>query len=149
MVRYLANSPNCCSGQFNTPATCPSSGTCIIVNKRYRVCLMSFTTGVEFYSYFHSNCPNAYAYAFDDAAGLKTCDSGLNADYTLTFCPPPAWLNPWSGSKVLSRTVTDGMTMFWEWILWFGHVMVSEKVPEVKFRLNDHDGAWDKQSQGW
>ena len=35
MVRYLANSPNCCSGQFNTPETCPSSGACIIVNKQY------------------------------------------------------------------------------------------------------------------
>lgn len=63
-----ANSPNCCSGQFNTPETCPSSG-------------------VEFYSYFKDNCPNSYAYAFDDETGLKTCDSNLNADYTLTFCP--------------------------------------------------------------
>ena len=35
------------------------------------------------------NCPNAYAYAFDESSGtaLWTCDSGLNADYTLTFCP--------------------------------------------------------------
>ncbi len=33
-----ANSPNCCSGQFDTAATCPSSG-------------------VEFYSYFKGNCP--------------------------------------------------------------------------------------------
>jgi len=65
-----ANSPNCCSGSFSTPATCPSSG-------------------VEFYSYFKSNCPNAYAYAYDDATSLKTC-SNLAADYTITFCPPPA-----------------------------------------------------------
>ncbi|KAF9448441.1 thaumatin-like protein [Macrolepiota fuliginosa MF-IS2] len=64
------NSPNCCSGQFNTPQTCPNSG-------------------VAFYSYFKSNCPNSYAYAFDESSGtaLWTCDSGLNADYTLTFCP--------------------------------------------------------------
>ncbi|KAF9466896.1 Osmotin thaumatin-like protein [Collybia nuda] len=63
-----ANSGNCCSGSHNTLATCPSSG-------------------VDFYSYFHGNCPNAYAYAFDDAAGLKTCTAGNNPDYTLTFCP--------------------------------------------------------------
>ncbi|KJA25242.1 hypothetical protein HYPSUDRAFT_418893 [Hypholoma sublateritium FD-334 SS-4] len=65
-----ANSANCCSGSHNTPATCPSSG-------------------VEFYSYFKGNCPNSYAYAFDESSGtaLWTCDSSLNADYTLTFCP--------------------------------------------------------------
>jgi outer membrane protein assembly factor BamB len=36
-----------------------------------------------------SNCPNSYVYAFDESSGtaLWTCDSGLNADYTLTFCP--------------------------------------------------------------
>ncbi|KAJ3769729.1 thaumatin [Lentinula raphanica] len=68
-----ANSPNCCSGQFNTPATCPSSG-------------------VEFYSYFKDNCPDSYAYAFDESSGtaLWTCDSTLAADYTVTFCPPPS-----------------------------------------------------------
>jgi len=67
-----ANSPNCCSGQFDTAATCPSSG-------------------VEFYSYFKGNCPNAYAYAFDESSGtaLWTCPSSLNADYTLTFCASP------------------------------------------------------------
>ncbi|KAF8964742.1 thaumatin [Flammula alnicola] len=47
--------------------------------------------GVAFYSYFKSNCPNAYAYAFDESSGtaLWTCNSSLNADYTVTFCPPP------------------------------------------------------------
>ena len=45
--------------------------------------------GVAFYSYFKSNCPNAYAYAFDESSGtaLWTCDSALAADYTVTFCP--------------------------------------------------------------
>jgi hypothetical protein len=45
--------------------------------------------GVAFYDYFKGNCPNAYAYAFDESSGtaLWACDSGLNADYTLTFCP--------------------------------------------------------------
>ncbi|KAF9074077.1 thaumatin [Rhodocollybia butyracea] len=65
------SSPNCCSGQFNTPATCPSSG-------------------VQFYSYFKSNCPDSFVFAFDDSGGtpLKACASTLAADYTVTFCPP-------------------------------------------------------------
>jgi hypothetical protein len=63
-----ANSANCCSGSHNTPQTCPSSG-------------------VAFYSYFKSNCPKAYAYAYDDATSLFTCPSNLKADYTVTFCP--------------------------------------------------------------
>nr|ALA44967.1 thaumatin-like protein 5 [Moniliophthora perniciosa] len=62
------DSPNCCSGSHNTPATCPSSG-------------------VQFFSYFKNACPNAYAYAYDDISATRTCNSGLNADYTLTFCP--------------------------------------------------------------
>ncbi|KAF8810309.1 thaumatin-like protein [Phlegmacium glaucopus] len=64
------NSPNCCSGSFSTPATCPSSG-------------------VAFYSYFKNNCPRSYAYAYDESSNtaLWTCNSGLKADYTLTFCP--------------------------------------------------------------
>ncbi|KAL5478575.1 hypothetical protein ACEPAI_2759 [Sanghuangporus weigelae] len=65
-----ANSPNCCSGQYNTPETCPPSG-------------------VQYYDYFKSRCPNSYVYAYDESSGtaLWTCDSGLAADYTLTFCP--------------------------------------------------------------
>ncbi|KAK1221790.1 hypothetical protein PQX77_015409 [Marasmius sp. AFHP31] len=65
-----ADSANCCSGSHNTPETCPASG-------------------VQFYSYFKDNCRNSYAYAYDEASqtALWTCDSGLNADYTLTFCP--------------------------------------------------------------
>ncbi|KAF7320781.1 hypothetical protein HMN09_00164400 [Mycena chlorophos] len=63
-----ANSPNCCSGQYDTPQTCPSSG-------------------VEDYSYFKNNCPTAYAYAYDDATALFTCSASSNADFTVTFCP--------------------------------------------------------------
>ncbi|KIJ15966.1 hypothetical protein PAXINDRAFT_133377, partial [Paxillus involutus ATCC 200175] len=65
-----SNSPNCCTGQYNTAATCPSSG-------------------VEYYTYFKSNCPNSYCYAFDESSGdaLWTCNSGSNAVYTVTFCP--------------------------------------------------------------
>ncbi|KAG1748313.1 thaumatin [Suillus paluster] len=63
-----SNSRNCCTGQYNTHATCPSSG-------------------VEYYSYFKDNCPNAYAYAYDDTTSLFTCSSSLNAVFTITFCP--------------------------------------------------------------
>nr|ALA44964.1 thaumatin-like protein 2 [Moniliophthora perniciosa] len=65
-----ANSPNCCSGDFNRPETCPPSG-------------------VQFYDYFKGNCPNSYAYAYDESSGtaLFTCPSTAKADYTLTFCP--------------------------------------------------------------
>ncbi|KAJ7595252.1 thaumatin-like protein [Mycena floridula] len=65
-----SNSPTCCSGQFASPGACPNSG-------------------VPSYGYFKSNCPNSYAYAFDESSGtaLWTCDSHLNADYTVTFCP--------------------------------------------------------------
>ncbi|KAI0708793.1 thaumatin-like protein [Fomitopsis betulina] len=65
-----ANSPNCCSGNYDTKATCPSSG-------------------VKYYSYFKDNCPNAYAYAYDEGSGtaLWTCAASKGADYTITFCP--------------------------------------------------------------
>ncbi|KAH8801860.1 thaumatin-like protein [Flagelloscypha sp. PMI_526] len=64
-----ANSANCCSGSHNTPATCPSSG-------------------VAFYSHF-KKCVNSYVYAYDEGShtALWTCESHLQADYTLTFCP--------------------------------------------------------------
>nr|ANC28052.1 thaumatin-like protein [Polyporus umbellatus] len=62
------NNPNCCTGTHNTPQTCPSSG-------------------VAYYSYFKTNCPRAYAYAYDDASSLYQCPSNLAADYTITFCP--------------------------------------------------------------
>ncbi|KIK26051.1 hypothetical protein PISMIDRAFT_676596 [Pisolithus microcarpus 441] len=63
-----SNSPNCCSGQYDTPQTCPSSG-------------------VAYYSYFKSNCPNAYCYPYDDSTALFTCAASENAVYTVTFCP--------------------------------------------------------------
>lgn len=65
-----ANSRNCCSGQFNTPATCPREG-------------------VAYYSYFKGRCPNSYAYAYDESSGnaLFTCPTSSRADFTITFCP--------------------------------------------------------------
>ncbi|KAF8315121.1 Osmotin thaumatin-like protein [Clavulina sp. PMI_390] len=64
------NSPSCCSGSHNTPATCPPSG-------------------VPHYSYFKNNCPNSYVYAYDESSGtaLWTGASSKNSDYTVTFCP--------------------------------------------------------------
>jgi len=61
------NSPACCSGQYNTPAKCPSSG-------------------VPHYRYFKSNCPDSYAYAYDESSktAIWTCS---HTDYTITFCP--------------------------------------------------------------
>ncbi|KAG9087063.1 hypothetical protein FRC06_002752, partial [Ceratobasidium sp. 370] len=58
-----ANSPNCCSGSFSTPETCPSSG-------------------VAYYSYFKGNCPNSWVYAFDEASGtaLWTCAGSNKAN---------------------------------------------------------------------
>lgn len=51
--------------------------------------MLKIFLGVAFYDYFKGNCPNSYVYAFDESSGtaLWTCDSGLKADYTLTFCP--------------------------------------------------------------
>ncbi|CAE6427765.1 unnamed protein product [Rhizoctonia solani] len=65
-----SNSPSCCTGDFQTPATCPPSG-------------------VEYYSYFKQRCPYSYVYAYDESSGtsLLTCPSSKKADYTVTFCP--------------------------------------------------------------
>ncbi|KAJ7176310.1 thaumatin-like protein [Mycena crocata] len=64
-----SNSPNCCSGDFDVPETCPNSG-------------------VAFYHYFKDACPNSYAYPYDESSGtaLWYCNSDLRADYTIEFC---------------------------------------------------------------
>jgi hypothetical protein len=40
-------------------------------------------------SYFKTNCPNAYAYAYDESSesALFTCASSKKANYQVTFCP--------------------------------------------------------------
>ncbi|KAI0654103.1 Osmotin thaumatin-like protein [Cubamyces menziesii] len=58
------NSPNCCTGYYSSPSTCPSSG-------------------VQYYSYFKANCPTAIAYAFDNAE--VTCNQG-STNYNISFC---------------------------------------------------------------
>lgn len=65
-----SNSPSCCSGQYDTPATCPPSG-------------------VPHYSYFKNNCPDSYVYAYDESSGtaLWTCSSAAepNCAFVLTL----------------------------------------------------------------
>ncbi|KAJ7118510.1 thaumatin-like protein [Mycena crocata] len=71
LAGHPQNSPNCCSGIFSGgPQVCPPSG-------------------VRNYHYFKDNCPNAYAYAFDEPSGtaLWTCPQSKRAAYTVTFCP--------------------------------------------------------------
>lgn len=87
------DSPNCCSGSYSTAATCPPSG-------------------VEYYSFFKGNCPDAYAYAYDESSGtaLWKCDSSLSADYTLTFCPSGAVAVSSSGTVSYSASATPSAT---------------------------------------
>ena len=63
-----ANSKNCCSGQYSTPATCPPSG-------------------VAYYSYFKNACPRSYVYAYDESSGtaLWTCPTSKKADCKFPF----------------------------------------------------------------
>lgn len=88
-----ANSPNCCSGSFNTPATCPASK-------------------VQFYNYFHTKCPGAYAYAYDDSAGLHSCagSSTAGTDYEITFCPESDVVIPSGTVSSTSSTPTSSTT---------------------------------------
>ncbi|XP_023003912.1 thaumatin-like protein 1 isoform X2 [Cucurbita maxima] len=53
----------CCSGAYNSPATCRPSIYSLM---------------------FKSACPRSYSYAYDDATSTFTC---RGADYTITFCP--------------------------------------------------------------
>lgn len=62
------DSPLCCSGSHNTPATCPPSG-------------------ITYYDHFKSGCPNSYVYAYDESSGTALWTCTAKPDYTLTFCP--------------------------------------------------------------
>jgi len=62
-----SNSPNCCTGDHKTPATCPASG-------------------VQDYAFFKSNCPDSIVFVYDESTGSQLpCVN--SPDYTLTFCP--------------------------------------------------------------
>lgn len=54
----------CCTGEFASPKSCKPSA---------------------FARLFKTVCPQAYSYAYDDSAGLKTCKA---PGYVITFCPP-------------------------------------------------------------
>ncbi|KAF8271229.1 thaumatin [Lactarius quietus] len=70
-----SNDPNCCTGEYHSAATCP-------------------TSGVQYYSYFKTKCPDTSVYLFDSenegpsGTSVFTCASAFQADYTVTFCPP-------------------------------------------------------------
>ncbi|KAI3804016.1 hypothetical protein L1987_32184 [Smallanthus sonchifolius] len=76
----------CCSGAYNTPATCKPS---------------------VYSEMFKSACPRSYSYAYDDPTSTFTC---AGADYTVTFCPS---MSSQKSSKDMSppaTTTTDGNT---------------------------------------
>ncbi|KAI8071688.1 thaumatin [Gongronella butleri] len=58
------NNPQyCCTGNYNTPATCPSN---------------QFSQAVK------AACPDVYSYAYDDATSTFTCQA---SGYNIVFCP--------------------------------------------------------------
>ncbi|GAV88401.1 Thaumatin domain-containing protein [Cephalotus follicularis] len=74
----------CCSGAFNTPATCRPS---------------------VYSEMFKSACPRSYSYAYDDATSTFTC---TGADYTVTFCPSSPSQKSSSYSKPTTDTTSQG-----------------------------------------
>ena len=67
------NAEFCCAGSYGTSATCQPS---------------TWPSNDEAYvTDIHTNCPNEYAYAYDDPVGLHTCATGSGNNYTITFCP--------------------------------------------------------------
>lgn len=59
----FGNPEYCCSGAYNTPATCKPS---------------------VYATMFKMVCPRSYSYAHDDPPSTFTC---TGADYTVAFCP--------------------------------------------------------------
>ncbi|GAA5969939.1 hypothetical protein JCM11641_008091 [Rhodosporidiobolus odoratus] len=62
------NEEYCCSGAHSTPDVCPSSG-------------------IPNYPWWKSNCPIAYAYAYDESSGTALFTCTERPDWTITFCP--------------------------------------------------------------
>ncbi|GAV58933.1 Thaumatin domain-containing protein [Cephalotus follicularis] len=54
----------CCTGAYNTPATCPPT---------------------SYSNIFKQQCPQAYSYAYDDSTSTFSCTGSPN--YVITFCP--------------------------------------------------------------
>ncbi|XP_065868628.1 thaumatin-like protein 1 [Euphorbia lathyris] len=76
----------CCSGAFNTPATCKPS---------------------VYSEMFKSACPRSYSYAYDDATSTFTC---TGADYTVTFCPSSPSQKSASYTTPMTATTTTPET---------------------------------------
>jgi len=86
------NAQFCCAGAYDT------SATCIVAN--WPAADQSYVTNI------HNDCPNEYAYAYDDNVGLHTCATGAN--YTITFCPNGSGSTGGSGGS--GTTLTSGDT---------------------------------------
>ncbi|KAL8188655.1 hypothetical protein R6Q57_029675 [Mikania cordata] len=76
----------CCSGAYNTPATCKPS---------------------VYSEMFKSACPRSYSYAYDDPTSTFTC---AGADYTMTFCPVVPSQKSSKDMSPPATTTTDGNT---------------------------------------
>jgi hypothetical protein len=76
----------CCAGAYDT------SATCIVAD--WPAADQSYVTNI------HNDCPNEYAYAYDDNVGLHTCATGAN--YTVTFCPNGSGSSGGSGTTLTS-----------------------------------------------
>ncbi|KAI3774301.1 hypothetical protein L1987_48851 [Smallanthus sonchifolius] len=76
----------CCSGSYNTPATCKPS---------------------VYSEMFKSACPRSYSYAYDDPTSTFTC---AGADYTVTFCPSMPSQKSSKDMSPPATTTTDGNT---------------------------------------
>ena len=63
--KYKTND-QCCSGPNNTPATCPQGN-------------------IKTYWLFKNQCPDAYAYAYDDNTSLIRCGD-TSTNYNVFFC---------------------------------------------------------------
>lgn len=74
----------CCSGAYNTPATCKPS---------------------VYSEMFKSVCPRSYSYAYDDPTSTFTC---AGADYTVTFCPSMPSQKSSRDTSPPATTTTDG-----------------------------------------
>ncbi|KAJ0041411.1 hypothetical protein Pint_28456 [Pistacia integerrima] len=79
----FGNPEYCCSGAYNSPATCKPSMYSIV---------------------FKTACPKSYSYAYDDATSTFTCSG---ADYTITFCPTSPSLKSASNSPPKGTGTTD------------------------------------------
>ncbi|PWA34867.1 pathogenesis-related thaumatin superfamily protein [Artemisia annua] len=76
----------CCSGAYNTPATCKPS---------------------VYSEMFKSFCPRSYSYAYDDPTSTFTC---VGADYTVTFCPSMPSQKASRDTSPPAADTTDGTT---------------------------------------